>query len=431
MYASVAGLRAHMQKLSVIGNNVANVNTQGYKKQRTMFRDSIYSNYSSGGNGTSVVGGINPSQIGYGSMVGSIDLNMSSASYNPGSPMDCALVGDGFFLVGDKTVANSIDGTNPNSLKSLTLTRVGDFQFKADGYLCDGKGNVVFGFMTIGEDEEGNPIVSDQLVPIRKPHWERVPTSTTTTDDDGNTVTTNGFKYEIRYATDKTGKETTGTGGNGTTTTKEVGPLQDVNKPQHESNWIDKSTGEKLDKDTVEKNPERVADLDFAEFSNITINQDTGAIVGICREGDLPVTMGYLAIGSVTNPNGVSHTGESYYKCQDGAGGLRVCMLGGVQSELGISNVNSYMCKPKDDAAGGGAGGGTGGTGDTQPPYPAGTAILSTGGTKIMVGFLEAPNVDLAEEISELITTQRGYQANTRIITVTDSMLEELVNMKR
>ena len=430
MYASVAGLRAHMQKLSLIGNNVANVNTQGYKKQRTMFRDSIYSNYSSGGNGTSVVGGINPSQIGYGSMVGSIDLNMSSASYNPGSPMDCALVGDGFFLVGDKTVANSIDGTNPNSLKSLTLTRVGDFQFKADGYLCDGKGNVVYGFMTTDEvDGDGNHVVSDQLVPIRKPHWERVPTETTTTDDDGNTVTTKGFKYEIRYATDKTGKETTGTGGTGTTTTKEVGPLQDVNKPQDPSNWINKSTGEKYTtKEDAEKNADKIADLDFAEFSNITINQDTGAIVGICREGDLPVTIGYLAIGSVTNPNGVSHTGESYYKCQDGAGDLRICMLGGVQNDLGISNVNSYMCKPADDANN--PGGGTGTT-DTQPPYPAGTAILSTGGTKIMVGFLEAPNVDLAEEISELITTQRGYQANTRIITVTDSMLEELVNMKR
>lgn len=125
MYASVAGLRAHMQKLSVIGNNVANVNTQGYKKQRTMFRDSVYNMYSSGGNGTSTVGGINPSQIGYGSMVGSIDLNMSSASYNPGNPTDCALIGDGFFLVGDKTVANTIDGNDPNTLKSLTLTRVG------------------------------------------------------------------------------------------------------------------------------------------------------------------------------------------------------------------------------------------------------------------------------------------------------------------
>ncbi len=421
MYASVAGLRAHMQKLSVIGNNVANVNTQGYKKQRTMFRDSVYSLYSSGGNGTSTVGGINPSQIGYGSMVGSIDLNMSSASYNPGSPMDCALVGDGFFLVGDKTVANSIDGTNPTSLKSLTLTRVGDFQFKADGYLCDGKGNVVYGFMTTGVDEEGKPIVSDQLVPIRKPHWERVPAKIETKDDDGNTVTTDGYKYEIRYATDRTGAETT----EGNVTTKAVGPLQDVNKPTDPSNWINKSTGEKLP-DNSEANQLLMADLDFAEFSNITINQDTGAIVGICREGDQQIVMGYLAIGSVTNPNGVTHTGESYYKCQDGAGDLRICMLGGVQNDLGISNVNSYMCKPADDPNNPNPD-----PGDTQPPYPAGTAILSTGGTKIMVGFLEAPNVDLAEEISELITTQRGYQANTRIITVTDSMLEELVNMKR
>ena len=422
MYASVAGLRAHMQKLSVIGNNVANVNTQGYKKQRTMFRDSVYSLYSSGGNGTSTVGGINPSQIGYGSMVGSIDLNMSSASYNPGNPTDCALVGDGFFLVGDKTVANSIDGANPTSLKSLTLTRVGDFQFRADGYLCDGKGNPVYGFMTTGVDKEGKPIVSDQLVPIRKPHWERVPTETTTTDDDGNKVTTSGFKYEIRYATDRTGAETT----EGNVTTKAVGPLKDVNKPQDPSNWINKETGEKLP-DNSEANQLLMADLDFAEFSNITINQDTGAIVGICREGDQQIVMGYLAIGSVTNPNGVTHTGNSYYKCQDGAGDLRICMLGGVQNDLNISNVNSYMCKKTDDPNNPNPNPGT----DTQPPYPPGTAILSTGGTKIMVGFLEAPNVDLAEEISELITTQRGYQANTRIITVTDSMLEELVNMKR
>ena len=418
MYASVAGLRAHMQKLSVIGNNVANVNTQGYKKQRTMFRDSVYSLYSSGGNGTSTVGGINPSQIGYGSMVGSIDLNMSSASYNPGSPMDCALVGDGFFLVGDKTVADSIDGNNPASLKSLTLTRVGDFQFKADGYLCDGKGNVVYGFMTTGVDEEGKPIVSDQLVAIRKPHWERVPTKETVEDPDNpdNEITRDTYKYEIRYATDKTGPAADG----GAAT---VGKLDDQKKPLHPSNWVNKSTGATMTEDQVKADPDAVADLDFAEFSNITINQDTGAIVGICREGDQQIVMGYLAIGSVTNPNGVTHSGESYYKCQDGAGDLRICMLGGVQKDLGITNVNSYMVQAEADPDNPAAG--------NQKPLPPGTAILSTGGTNIMVGFLEAPNVDLAEEISELITTQRGYQANTRIITVTDSMLEELVNMKR
>lgn len=419
MYASVAGLRAHMQKLSVIGNNVANVNTQGYKKQRTMFRDSVYSMYTSGGNGTEVVGGINPSQIGYGSMVGSIDLNMSSASYNPGNPTDCALVGDGFFLVGDKTVANSIDGNDPSTLKSLTLTRVGDFQFRADGYLCDGKGNVVYGFLTTDTDENGDPVVSDQLVPIRKPRWERVPAKIEKPNPDapdGDPILVDGYKYEIRYPTDE---EKAADAADTDPATKI--PLKDVNKPQDATNRVDKTTGLATDNEAM------MQDLDFAEFSNITISQDTGAITGICREGDLPVVIGYLAIGSVTNPNGVTHTGNSYYKCQDGAGDLRICMLGGVQSELGITNVNSYMCQETDDPNNPNPPAG----GTTTKPYPPGTAILSTGGTKMMVGFLEAPNVDLAEEISELITTQRGYQANTRIITVTDSMLEELVNMKR
>ena len=75
MYASIGGLKSHMQKLSVIGNNVANVNTQGYKTQRTVFRDTVYSTYRSGSDGTQVVGGKNPSQLGYGSSVASIDLD--------------------------------------------------------------------------------------------------------------------------------------------------------------------------------------------------------------------------------------------------------------------------------------------------------------------------------------------------------------------
>jgi flagellar hook protein FlgE len=102
-----------------------------------------------------------------------------------------------------------------------------------------------------------------------------------------------------------------------------------------------------------------------------------------------------------------------------GAGDMHVSMLGNVQKDLGISQINGSMMKQPEDAGD-----------DAAPEYKSGTDILSTD-TEMMVGFLESGNVDLAEEIAELITTQRGYQANTRIITVTDSMLEELVNMKR
>ena len=173
MYAAIAGMKTHMNKLNVIGNNVANVNTSGYKAQRTVFRDALYTMYSSGSDGTATTGGKNPSQVGYGSSISSIDLNMTTSTYTPGRPMDCMLYGDGFFLVGSKDVANVIDAKDPNSFKGLTLTRVGDFEFKADGYLTDGKGNPVYGFMTVGTDADGNPIVSDQLVPIRLPRMEK------------------------------------------------------------------------------------------------------------------------------------------------------------------------------------------------------------------------------------------------------------------
>ena len=423
MYASVAGLKAHMQKLTVIGNNVANVNTQGYKKQRTVFRDSVYSLYSAGSNGTTSVGGMNPSQLGYGSMVGSIDLNMSSSSYNPGNPMDCALVGDGFFLVGTK---DNQYGVNPDdystftseNLKSLNLTRVGDFEFKADNYLTDAKGNVVYGFMTTNEIEEYVDVdgktktrhkVSDQLVPIRLPRWDE--------------------NHQIKYArtdinpeTDApAGDGTGGGGGTGTTDTQAAYRLVDDKPKYNVTDGAGGGTGT-----TPPDATDVPAEYEFAQLDSISIDAKTGCIKGISKEDGQPVIIGYLAVGSVTNPNGVSHIGSSYYHCGDGAGALNISMLGNVHKDLGITHVNGSRATV---GAGDGQNPPAAGT-DTTPDYVPGTDVVGTS-TEMLVGFLEAPNVDLAEEIAELITTQRGYQANTRIITVTDSMLEELVNMKR
>ena len=426
MYASIAGLKAHMQKLTVIGNNVANVNTNAYKKQRTVFRDSIYSMYSSGSNGSEVVGGMNPSQLGYGSLVASIDLDMSTSSYNPGNPMDCAIVGDGFFMVGTKDQQSVIDPTKPDTFKSRLLTRVGDFEFKADGYLTDGQGNVVYGFLTTGFDNKGKPIVSDQLVPIRLPRMKKV-----LKDSDGNIVENpdatddpwtdaehtklkDGYvwTYEVKYPVDRA----TGDDNNNNTTPGYI-PLRDYNP------LIDEATGDNANPPTGTEEPVDTDNpLVYAELDGIVIDKKTGCISGTTKEGGINVTVGYIALGNVTNPNGVSHVGQSYYECGPGAGSLRVSMLGGVNGELGISNVNGSLYKTT----------GEDGTPDEEADeLPEMSQVTSAGDVRLMTGFLEAPNVDLATEISELITTQRGYQANTRIITVTDSMLEELVNMKR
>ena len=78
MYAAVSGLKAHMNALNVIGNNISNVNTLAYKATRYTFNESLYTSSRSGSNGTDTVGGRNPAQIGYGCSIGTIDLDMST-----------------------------------------------------------------------------------------------------------------------------------------------------------------------------------------------------------------------------------------------------------------------------------------------------------------------------------------------------------------
>lgn len=411
MYAAIAGMKTHMNKLNVIGNNVANVNTSGYKAQRTVFRDALYTMYSSGSDGTATTGGKNPSQVGYGSSISSIDLNMTTSTYTPGRPMDCMLYGDGFFLVGSKDVANVIDAKDPNSFKGLTLTRVGDFEFKADGYLTDGKGNPVYGFMTVGTDADGNPIVSDQLVPIRLPRMEKVAVNPDTgaplqnppgpDDVEGEDYE---WSYTVRYPVVKKEDNKPLTDANNLLDDK-------VDSTRLEDYWPVNDDGNKVG----DTNP-----LAFAQIDGLEIDPKSGKISGTLKDTDQVITIGYLAVGNVTNPNGVSHTGDSYYKCGNGAGDLQISMLGGAADTIKtvnggkLTHVNGSLAELEKDEE-----------------LSKKSEITSAGSTELITGGLEASNVDLATEISEMITTQRGYQANTRIVTVTDAMLEELVNMKR
>ena len=403
MYAAIAGLKTHMSKMNVIGNNIANVNTNGYKSQRTVFKDAMYTMYTDGSDGNETTGGRNPSQIGYGSQVSSIDLNMATGTYTPGRATDCMIYGDGFFLVGDKSIVNSIDPLDATSLKSLTLTRVGDFEIKADGYLCDGSGNTVYGFLTYDVDlQTGKPKVSDQLVPIRLPKMETV------------------YKDPSGAISDKASYEAAEDKSNWTVSREARYPLVQAAG--------DGETGAIPLTDyvpSIREGEEVPAELPFVQLDSISINASTGAITGTMKDSEEVITVGYLAIGNVTNPNGVTHQEGFYYKCAEGAGDLQVSLLGGAAEELGIDHVNgSLFDLAKENYQGDDA--------DLLGEEPSEKLkIGSAGGTNLMVGGLEGSNVDLASEISEMITTQRGYQANTRIITVTDQMLEELVNMKR
>lgn len=122
MYSGVAGLRVHQTKMDVVGNNIANVNTTGYKSSRVTFKEMLTQTIRGASQPTSTRGGLNPIQIGMGVGLGSIDTDFSPGNFQPtGKPTDIAIKGNGFFVVND-------GGKN-------YFTRAGAFTFDDDGNL--------------------------------------------------------------------------------------------------------------------------------------------------------------------------------------------------------------------------------------------------------------------------------------------------------
>ena len=174
MNAAIAGLKSHQTKMDVLSNNIANVNTWGFKSRTTNFQDALYSNSISGSAGkmeNGKLGGINTSQIGYGNTVSSISTNYTTGSGQyTGNPLDCMIDGTAFFIVGpyrETSGAGAVTIKNDEIGKNgLFLSRVGIFQPDSNGYLVDNTGNYVYGFAA---KDDGPIDVDGGLVPIRIP----------------------------------------------------------------------------------------------------------------------------------------------------------------------------------------------------------------------------------------------------------------------
>lgn len=126
-------MAAHQTKLNVIGNNIANVNTYGFKASRVVFSDVLYQNLATATEATATTGGTNASQLGYGAKVASIDmLNTISSGASTGRALDVYIAGEGYLTVQPTAGANR-------------FTRVGNLKFDAEGNLTDGSGSKVMG----------------------------------------------------------------------------------------------------------------------------------------------------------------------------------------------------------------------------------------------------------------------------------------------
>ena len=189
MNAAIAGLKSHQTKMDVLSNNIANVNTWGFKSRTTNFQDALYSNSISGSAGkmeNGKLGGINTSQIGYGNTVSSISTNYSTGSGQyTGNPLDCMIDGTAFFIVGPfRGNAGNATAVEVGKIgeSGLFLSRVGIFQPDSNGYLVDNTGNYVYGFEA---DGAGNINTTKGLLPIRIP-------------EDPNSTTNPKARYNIQ-----------------------------------------------------------------------------------------------------------------------------------------------------------------------------------------------------------------------------------------
>ena len=292
-----------------------------------------------------------------------------------------------------------------------------------------------------GKDIESETIISTHLVPLRVPLQAAAPTGENggkryfQTDPTTKDVKEIDFKtYDALPEKDKANVTITKVWEEGDPVYPFLGGdgLNNYADPEYPQLWerkVDNTTPAPGDPVTVPDGPGKgVSRIPTAEntasdaVSNVMPCQLRG--MGIGKDGSIygtangkTVVIGYIAIASADNPNGVTHTGGPYYKCMPGAGNLRV-------SSLGIDLPNAYLGnKAAPDTAADAL--------DGRELASANDKIWNEKSTQLQSQGLEASGTDLAYEFAEMVTTQRGYQANTRIVNVTDSMLEELVNMKR
>ena len=147
MFAAVSGLRNHQTMMDVLASNISNVNTFGYKAQRTTFKDSLYQNLAGAGAPVAPsLGGTNPKQVGLGMSLNSIDTLMTQGNaQSTGVVTDMMIQGDGFFRVAAPGTTFGGVGGNDVATGGEQYTRAGNFSFDSQGYLVTTKGQYVLG----------------------------------------------------------------------------------------------------------------------------------------------------------------------------------------------------------------------------------------------------------------------------------------------
>lgn len=414
MYSGISGLRNFQTKLDVIGNNIANVNTYGFKKGRTIFKDLISQSVAGASAGSLSRGGVNPKQVGLGSQIAAIDtIHTGGSTQFTGNTLDLSVSGDGFFQVADSSGAGRGGFANP------LYTRAGNFYMDNEGYLVNADGKFLVGGVTK---------VDPAVLTTRQTAATTARTAATTAAAAATTaavaLAADIVVKEAALTTAKATNATTPTAANQTAVDTAELNLKDAKDASiaglAQTAATTAATAE-ASTAAYELAASAVADLKNPEPSSVMRNpQATGSLdVGGNYLPDTPLTVNgeYRPIQIPTDAQSMSVGQDGTVTFVDVDGKLRWAgqlVMAKFPNPGGMDKVGGNYFR---DTSNSGA--------------PIIQTATQSGIGEIQSGFLEMSNVDLAEEFTEMIVAQRGFQANTRIITTSDEILQELVNLKR
>lgn len=411
LFSGVSGMRSNQTRMDVIANNIANVNTVAFKAGRATFQEGFAEMLQSATRPQGELGGLNPMQVGLGVEVGSIDMLYSQGSIQASSiETDLSIQGDALFVVGRGD--------------QQMYTRAGNFQFDSEGHLVQqGTGLIVQGRMatngvlggTIGDIQ----IPSDLTSPAQATDTVKIAGNLDASAAPGtvremsiNVYDTLGAKHELKLQFTKSATanswdwavdpstlsaaEAASLSGNtGTVTFDGAGALTAPTTapvigftPDSGANALSVTVdfGSGMAGLTQFASPSSAVIQDQNGFTmgsleSITIDR-TGRLIGGFTNG-IVRPLAQVALADFVNPAGLERRGENLYSASSNSGEPVV----GFAAEGSTSLIQSKS--------------------------------------------LEASNVDLAEEFTNMIIAQRGFQASGKIITTSDEMLNEVVSLKR
>lgn len=406
MSLAISALRNHQTYMDVVSSNISNVNTTGFKGSRISFQELLNQTVRGSSAPRGGVGGLNPIQIGLGMALAGIDTIFTQGSLqDTGKLTDLAIQGDGFFAL------DSGDG--------YFYSRDGNLDVGLDGSLL----NLATGYPVAGwaADENGNIDTTQPLSSIKIPYGQTMSQATSEMDLRGNldADTTNGSTmtatvsvydslgglHDIDLTFTKnaanqwswnatsTDADIGGVTPSGTTINFDTDGSYDTTNPATTlavvfNNGADSPASINLDFSNLTQltgagtvSVSSQDGLPPGELSTFSAGT-TGEIVGIFSNG-LNRKLGQVALATFLNSGGLLKKGQSLFATSANSG----------EAQIGL---------PGQDGRG-----------------------------QVSAGYLEMSNIELAQQFTSMIVAQRGFQANSRVITTSDEMLQELVNLKR